>query len=1340
MNQFKPFQSKFSFVFSGLPEGTIVTDASQNIMAVNKAACKMLIYSKASLLSKNLQDLITSPGWTKGSKKWKEFIKHGSFEDHIWFSSGEDSKLRIIVKAQADFFPGFHLLLIKPEEPKSLLRPDKKPAGELHSVSPMLASIAEGVISTDIHGHITLLNPAAEKMTGWKSEEALGMPLGKVFKIVKGQTGRPIKSPVEKVLDRGTVISMSDNTVLVSRGGERYHISDSAAPIRNNKGKIEGVVLVFSDMSDKYSLKENIEESRRELSTLIGNLNGIAYKCRLDSQWTMDFISSGAYQLTGYLPDDLVANKKIAYADLIYPDDSDKVFKEITEAVLNKKRFQITYRIITKNKLLKWVWEQGIGIYDLHNNVIRLEGFITDISERVRYESDLYEREKNLENILNSITDGVIVLNQAGRIVRMNPVAQELTGWPKKEAAGKYFGDIFHCVNAVSKKPVHIPVSEVIQKLESFTPAGDILLISRDKKERNIQCRISPVLDAKRSMNGGIVVFSDVTGEFQIRQALKKRIVSLTMPLENKNIEFSELFDLEEIQRIQDSFSDATGVASVITTPDGVPITRPSNFCRLCIDIIRGTEKGRLNCYKSDAELGKPNPDGPTVCPCLSGGLFDAGASITIGNKHIANWMIGQVRDPGFNDENLVKYADEIGTDREEFMNALKEIPVMDKKQFQKIANTVFILAQELSTMAYQNVQQARLITDLNRTKQELREKEEDLSITLNSIGDGVISTDNFGNITRMNPIAEKLTGWPLNEALGRKLTEIFCIINADSRLYIPNPVDTVLEKGIIVGLANHTVLIARDGTERQISDSAAPIKNNDGVISGVILVFSDVTNQYAARKAIEDSEKALRESQKIAGLGSYVFDIRDGKWTCSDLLDDIFGIDAGFEKTVAGWISIIHPDWQKIMEEYLLNYVIKAGFTFDKEYKIVRVNDKAERWVHGRGKLIFNGNNIPLKMIGTIQDITERKNALNELRKLSLAVEYSPALVVITDKYGNIEYVNEKVFDMTGYTKEEVLGKNPRIWSSGYHNKHFFEEMWDTISSGKIFRSEILNRKKNGDLYWESVLISSLVDKDDNITHFVSVNEDITAKKEMIEELIVAKDRAEQSAKLKSEFLAQMSHEIRTPLNAIVGIVGYLKDLINDRLDADTSHWFESLDIATDRIIRTVELILRAAELQTSGYTTHPVKLNLDADILSKLYREFKSTADQKGLELQYNIYEKDTAVIADEYCLIQIFANLVGNAVKYTIKGRIEINIKRNEKGFLIVEIRDTGIGIGREFLNMIFEPFTQEEQGYSRSFEGNGLGLALVKKYCDLNNLTIEIESVKGSGSTFTVIFNN
>jgi PAS domain S-box-containing protein len=341
---------------------------------------------------------------------------------------------------------------------------------------------------------------------------------------------------------------------------------------------------------------------------------------------------------------------------------------------------------------------------------------------------------------------------------------------------------------------------------------------------------------------------------------LQTRLLALTLPVDSvEEIRLSDLINVEELQQLQDHFSNATGVASIITQPDGTPITEPSNFCRLCSEVIRKTEAGLRNCYQSDAALGVPCSTGPIVQPCLSGGLWDAGASITVGGKHIANWLIGQVRNEEQNEDQMLRYADEIGADREEFRAALAEVPVMSKARLEQTAGALFTFAREISSRAYQNVQQARFIAQRQQAEDALRESETSIALTLQSIGDAVIATDALGRVTRMNPVAERLTGWSFGEAEGRAMAEVFRIVNAGTRQPVADPVAQVIERGIVVGLANHTVLLSRDGREYQISDSAAPIRDKKGEILGVVLIFSDITASYEAREALRRSEEDYR-------------------------------------------------------------------------------------------------------------------------------------------------------------------------------------------------------------------------------------------------------------------------------------------------------------------------------------------------------------------------------------------------------------------------------------------------------------------------------------------------
>ncbi|MGQ7718749.1 two-component regulator propeller domain-containing protein [Melioribacter sp. OK-1-Me] len=249
----------------------------------------------------------------------------------------------------------------------------------------------------------------------------------------------------------------------------------------------------------------------------------------------------------------------------------------------------------------------------------------------------------------------------------------------------------------------------------------------------------------------------------------------------------------------------------------------------------------------------------------------------------------------------------------------------------------------------------------------------------------------------------------------------------------------------------------------------------------------------------------------------------------------------------------------------------------------------------------------------------------------------------------------------------------------------------------------------------------------------------EINERKEIEQELLKAKEKAESSEKLKSEFLAQMSHEIRSPINTILNFVDLIRESVDSEKDQLLKESFESIDKAGDRIVRTIDLILNMSELQTGSYETHFKDINL-GNLLDELFLEFEHKARKKNLDLVLNVKDVNLTVYADEYSLTQIIINLTDNAIKYTFKGKIEIAAYRDDKMNVTIKISDTGIGISKEYLPYLFSAFSQEQRGYTRQFEGNGLGLALVKRYCEINNADISVESEKGVGTTFTIIFKN
>lgn len=328
------------------------------------------------------------------------------------------------------------------------------------------------------------------------------------------------------------------------------------------------------------------------------------------------------------------------------------------------------------------------------------------------------------------------------------------------------------------------------------------------------------------------------------------------------------------------------------------------------------------------------------------------------------------------------------------------------------------------------------------------------------------------------------------------------------------------------------------------------------------------------------------------------------------------------------------------------------------------------------------------------------------------------------------------------GITDEE-FNENREDWKKNIHPEDaplVESKLLSHLSDEKSnYECEYRIKKHDGNYCW--ILDRGKIVERDKVgkpQRMVGTHSDINDRKQFEKELQDAKDTAEKSNKMKTEFLAQMSHEIRSPINIILNFTGLMRDEINGKIDEELFSCFDSIDRAGQRIIRTIDLLLNMSEIQTGAFEPNREKIDLVEDIIKSLYLEYAMIAQAKKLDLILKLKIPKAKKTIDKYSVNQIFANLIDNAIKYTNAGSIEIIVYKNTNDNIAIDIKDTGIGISEEFQTNIFQPFSQEYQGYTRPYEGNGLGLALVQKYCQLNNAEITFISNKDEGTTFTVTF--
>ncbi len=491
---------------------------------------------------------------------------------------------------------------------------------------------------------------------------------------------------------------------------EGINTESEYSDLQNKLAALESENLRLKQEIEK---KENVEKARVENEQVPGYLaESLPISIfETDSEGNLVYVNQNWLKQFGYSQKDF--EQRIIAADLFSPADRRGAMVDMSIVLKEIKPHHSEYIFIRKDSspfpgILQCTYVVRGG------EVTGLAGAIIDITERKHAEEMLRHSEERMRSIIQAAPVGLgVVSNRI--IMDVNDCLCEMVGYAKEELIGNNVKILY-----ISDDEYERVGLEMYGQLEAHgTGTVEARGKRKDGEVLHMMLGVTPIDPANLS-TGITFTAVDITERVRTEEALEKRIMALTQPMDKaEGILFEELFNIEDIQRLQDEFAKATGTASLITHPDGTPITKPGNFTYLCGNIIRRSDKGRMNCQASDAAIGKHDPRGPIVQPCLSAGLWNAGASITVGGKHIANWLIGQVRDETQTEESMREYARKIEVDEETFVEAFRKVPAMPQERFRVIAQTLFNIAGQLSTTAYQNVQQARFISERNRAEKE---------------------------------------------------------------------------------------------------------------------------------------------------------------------------------------------------------------------------------------------------------------------------------------------------------------------------------------------------------------------------------------------------------------------------------------------------------------------------------------------------------------------------------------------------------------------------------------------------------------------------------------------
>lgn len=1159
-----------------------------------------------------------------------------------------------------------------------------------------LYSIGDAVITTDFDGNVVNMNSVAEELTGWKESQARGREIGEVFNILNEFSLQKVENPVQRVLREGKVVGLANHTLLVSRDGRKIPIADSGAPIKDSFGNTIGVVLVFREQTKERDYVRKIEEQEKRYRQFVYfSSDGIwrfdvekPINTKLPIEEQIRLIFEGGFlaecndvyaQMYGFQKTEEILGIKLK--EVLDPNDPNN-FDYLANFI--KNGYKLAGGIskeFDRNGNVKYFENNLVGIIE-DGFLIRAWGTQKDITDKYILEQSLRESEEKFRLLAEASLVGIYLIQDL-KFVYVNKALADVFGYEIEEVIGKLGPlDLTH-------PDYHSQVIENTRKRVS----GEVESVN---------------YSFKGVKKDGSTIWVEVFGR-RIEYQGKVGIIGTLMDI-TKRVE------LEELSRIQKAQLENT----LELTPN--------------VAIQFYDEEGRIK-YWNNA------------------------------STNIYGWT---------KEEALGKTLDQLiwtKEEAEEYKKILKQIAETGKpygpfesKYRKKDGSEGWIVSTTFQIPSYGSERTFVCmdidITDRKTAELELEEQKGLFETLVQTLASAVIIYQNEKLLFANNALSE-ISGYSIEELYSMS---IFDLVHPDQRETVKNIVIARFLGKEVPG-RYEIKLLRKDGEVRWVDYSVRVFewKGKKTALGTAI----DITERKLEEEIIKIQFNVADALVKEKSLYKFFEVVRDELSRVIDTKnlfvafydeenDELYSPFEWDEKMDAPvrWSAknsltgkVIRECRTLFLKREDIDELISRG-------EVEQIGSPAKCWlgtpliVSGKpyGAIVVQSYNNPnaydrrsvelLELVASqLSTYIVQKLQTEELTKLSRAVEESEVGIVITDINGTIEYVNPKFGEMTGYSPEELIGRNPRILKSGYHSKEFYKNLWDTILSGKSWIGEFRNRRKNGELYWEEGRISPIFNEEGKITHFVAIKKDITEQKKLIEELIQAKEKALESERLKTTFLGNISHEVRTPLN---GLLGFAQLLESQSFPPQEVKRFAGIIVKkANELLSLFNEILDLSLIEANQMRIIPKQVNIN-QLLYDIYSTFllDEKVQNKVVALRIgNMLPEDFEFTTDPIRLKQILYNLIENGLKFTKQGFVEFGTKLLETGELEFYVKDTGIGMPKSQFEAIFERFRQIDTDFiRREYEGAGIGLPLCKGLVKLLGGRIWVESELGQGSTF------